>query len=139
MGMRITLSEQVTSLTSQLASSQSQLQTSTDELVNLNRQFTALTREVIELRPLAEKVKTLEETLKNAKSNETAHYRSYSDLKQELEQLHMILDAVEGAPGRYAEPEPNGYSSRGSERAMATRLAGTFLALSRQFMKASAT
>tara|TARA_R110000868_G_scaffold153963_2_gene379924 strand:+ start:220 stop:609 length:390 start_codon:yes stop_codon:yes gene_type:complete len=64
------------------------------------------------------------------------HYSSQaSKANDELEQIHIILDAVEGAPARELE-NSSGYNS--TKRAVGTRVAGAFLAIaSRSSVKTS--
>lgn len=89
-----------------------------------------------ELEEANRKVAELEKSLSGTKSTSDMYYKNYSELKAEMEQLHMILDAVEEAPSRYIEAPADSYRSR-DERSLATRLAGTFLALAKSFNSAA--
>lgn len=137
---RLTLSEQVESLQSQLASAQSQLVSAqgeckqwADENRRLNEAFDKASNRIVEL------LKAQEEFEKYKKENlkYEGYYKSSQkeadDLRRELEQLHMIVDAVEGAPERFAPKTEDDYGSKGKERTIATRLAGTFIALAKNF------
>ena len=131
---RLTLSEQVTSLQSQLASAQSlaaSLEQQNSELIVQNNAFR---KELETLRPLPAQVDALIKERDQHKSYYSSADNDRSRLREEQSQLHMILDAVEGAPARYIEAPPESYRSK-EERSLTTRLAGTFLALSKTFSK----
>ena len=69
---------------------------------------------------LTEQVTKLTTDLASANSNKDSYYKSKTSLEEELEQLHGLLDGMEGAGGRKTEHEESYY--RKDRKAM-TRLA----------------
>jgi len=122
---RLTLSEQVQSLTSQLASAQSQVSSLEADNKAYQGQLAHLRIEVSDLRAQALKVERLEKELETNKSSNTYNRELAARYKDELDQAHAVLDGVEGAPGRKLEGDYSG------ERSLITRLAGTFMAIAK--------
>jgi predicted phage tail protein len=67
-----------------------------------------------------------EKKFSSEKSSKDYYMGRAKEAENELEQIHIILDAVDGAPSREVE-EGKGYGS--TKRAVGTRVAGAFLAI----------
>ena len=88
----------------------------------MNTEITKPKRSVLELQinTLNETVEKLTRDLTSANSTKDSYYKSKQELEEELEQLHGLLDGMEGAGGRKTEHEESYY--RKDRKAM-TRLA----------------
>lgn len=71
-----------------------------------------------------------EKTIKTKESSYSYMSQQHSQVASELEQVHAVLDSVEGAPPREYEGE---YGKK--QRNVVTRLAGAFLAIAQQRAK----
>lgn len=74
----------------------------------------------LQINSLNETVEKLTKELTTANSLKESYYKSKQELEDELEQLHGLLDGMEGAGGRKTEHEESYY--RKDRKAM-TRLA----------------
>lgn len=135
---RVTIASLEADLTIQRAHMEtmsSKLAAAGEKIALLTADNARLGQDAAKVSELRSQLSDLAKQLESTKRQETYYTNQYNERHREHEQLHMILDAIEGAPSRYAPPDPNGYSTRGDERALATRLAGTFLALARATLK----
>jgi hypothetical protein len=130
---RLTLSDQLRVANEDAAKAQYEVRTLEEKLAAGQRQIEQL--EAAHRAHIQALTAEWEKKLASEKSMKDHYSNSASKANDELEQIHIILDAVEGAPARELESS-NGYGS--TKRAVGTRVAGAFLAIaSRSSVKAS--
>lgn len=130
---RLTLSEQVNALSSQLAEEQALAnnrfllsQTKQTRIEDLEAQIARLGAVQSELTVMNLKVEELEKKLKQEIGSKELYSRLHSEQSVELEQIHALLDGVDGAPTREYDAE---YGKK--NRSVITRLAGAFIVVTR--------
>jgi chromosome segregation ATPase len=122
------LRDQIEILQAQNTQTVTDLRVAESQLDNAGNREAARAKENLELtaklNDAAEKVAKLEKELESAKSMSKYHSDARTKAESELEQLHLILDGIDGAPLKEYD---NGYGKQ--NRTVVTRLTGTIMAV----------